>query len=129
MNPKVLVIDDYQEHIDVLLAALEKDQCEARGAITPQNGLNIMIAWEPDLVIVDGLMEGKRAWQIAHEFLQMNPTYRPYMVALTGFRSTLQQRLCEECGYDEYITKPIDLSILLGWVNKTRHRMVHKYSN
>jgi len=68
------------------------------------------------------LLEGMRAWQFGHQLLRNENAHRPYMVALTGFGSTLQRRLCEECGYDEYITKPIELSMLLTWVQKARQR-------
>ena len=119
---RVLVIDDYQEHVDTLVSTLNMYGCEAKGASRGSEGLAIAESWQPHLIICDGLLEGMRAWQFGHNFLIKNQPQRPYMVALTGFGSTLQRRLCEECGYDEYVTKPIELSTLLGWVQKARER-------
>ena len=119
---RVLVVDDYQEHVDTLVNALNLYGCEARGATKASEALTIAREWEPHLVICDGLMEGMRAWLLAHRLLGQNLSHRPYMVALTGFASTLQRRLCEECGYDEYVTKPIELATLLKWVQKARER-------
>jgi CheY-like chemotaxis protein len=119
---KVLVVDDYQEHVDTLVSTLNMYGCDARGAVRGTEGLEVCRKWAPDLIICDGLLEGMRAWQFGHNMLQDEPTHRPYMVALTGFGSTLQRRLCEECGYDEYVTKPIELSTLLSWVQKARER-------
>lgn len=119
---KVLVVDDYQEHVDTLVSTLNVYGCEARGAATPDEGLILCDSWQPHLVICDGLLQGMRAWQFGHKVLRNEAGPRPYMVALTGFGSTLQRRLCEECGYDEYVTKPIELSTLLTWVQKARQR-------
>ena len=119
---KALVIDDYQEHVDTLVNTLNMYGCEARGVSQGQEGLDLCQTWGPHLVICDGLLEGMRAWQFGHNYLRNEPANRPYMVALTGFGSTLQRRLCEECGFDEYVTKPIELSTLLMWVQKARDR-------
>ncbi len=129
---KALVVDDYQEHVDTLVSTLNMYGCEARGAVAGRDALATCESWQPHLVIYDGLLEGKRAWQFAHELLmaRYSKPYvpgdaqpsRPYIVALTGFGSTLQRRLCEECGTDEYVTKPIELSTLLTWVQKARQR-------
>lgn len=122
---KALVIDDYQEHVDTLVNTLNMYGCEARGATGGGEALALCESWQPHLVICDGLLEGMRAWQFGHTLLRHELPQRPYMVALTGFASTLQRRLCEECGYDEYVTKPIELSTLLTWVQKARQRAEH----
>jgi CheY-like chemotaxis protein len=119
---RVLVIDDYQEHIDTLVNTLNIYGCEARGVSSGTEGLKISREWLPHLIICDGLLGNMRAWQFAHTLLSDTEATRPYMVALTGFGSKLQRVLCEECGYDEYVNKPIELSTLLGWVQKARSR-------
>ena len=120
---KALVIDDYQEHVDTLVNTLSLYGVEARGASGGPEALDICESFQPHLIICDGLLEGMRAWQFAYELLygdrQIN---RPYLVSLTGFASTQQRRLCEEHGYDEYVSKPIELSTLLKWVQQARTR-------
>ncbi len=131
MAIKVLVVDDYKEHVDTLVNTLNMYGCEARGVEDFSSGLLAVEEFKPDLLIVDGLLEGMRAWQFAFKILQeyykdhglnTERANKPYMVALTGFASTLQRRLCEECGYDEYVSKPIELATLLSWVQKARQR-------
>lgn len=119
---RVLVIDDYQEHIDTLVNTLNIYGCEARGVGSGAEGLKLCLDWQPHLVICDGLLGNMRAWQFAFSLLETELPLRPYLVALTGFGSKLQRVLCEECGYDEYVHKPIELSTLLGWVQKSRLR-------
>ena len=126
---KVLVVDDYQEHIDTLVNTLNMYGCEARGINSGAEGLTICTEWQPHLVICDGLLGKMRAWQFAHTLLsRLDPNHRPYLVALTGFGSKLQRVLCEEVGYDEYVNKPIELSTLLGWVQKARSRFEQKFA-
>lgn len=120
MKIRVLVVDDYSEHVQTLVSTLNMYGADAQGVESPSKALKICRSWRPHLVIYDGLMEGMRAWQFSYELLKKDPKERPYLVALTGFGSTLQRRLCEECGYDEYVTKPIELSALLAWVQKAK---------
>jgi CheY-like chemotaxis protein len=122
---RVLVVDDYQEHIDTLVSTLGMYGSDARGAATIADGFKLAKSWAPHLIICDGLMTEMKAWQFAYDLLKQDLQARPYMVALTGFASKQQRRLCEECGYDEYVPKPIELSTLLGWVQKARHRAEH----
>lgn len=120
---KVLVVDDYQEHIDTLVSTLNMYGSAAEGTKDATAALKKCTGdFPPNLVIIEGLKEGARAWKFTHELLSSNPVMRPYIVCLTGFGSVLQRRLCEECGCDEYVTKPIELSTLLGWVAKARER-------
>jgi CheY-like chemotaxis protein len=125
---RALVVDDYQEHVDTLINTLSMYGCEARGTKDGYEALVICEAWKPHLVIYDGLLEGLRAWKFARTLLPTVPfaltsaPCKPYLVALTGFSSRLQRRLCEECGFDEFCTKPLELSTLLGWVQKARTR-------
>lgn len=121
---KALIIDDYQEHVDTLVQTLIQYGIDARGAATAREAFVILETFEPDLIVCDGLLADCRAWHFGHQYLQEyiygRNTHRPYLVALTGFGSTLQRRLCEECGFNEYVTKPIELSTLLGWIQKAR---------
>jgi CheY-like chemotaxis protein len=124
---RVLVIDDYQEHIDTLVNTLNMYGCDAKGALTAQKGMDLFMTWFPQLIICDGLQEDKKAWKFWHDVcnqVEDHSLNRPYMVTLTGFGSTLQRRLCEECGSDEYVTKPIELSTLLCWVEKAKQKVL-----
>ncbi len=125
---RVLVIDDYQEHIDTLVNTLNIYGCEARGVNSGAEGLKISREWHPHLIICDGLLGNMRAWQFAYKLLANELPTRPYLVALTSFASKLQRVLCEECGYDEYINKPIELPTLLGWVQKARIRSEQNFA-
>ncbi len=123
-NLRILIVDDYDFHLQTLVEICNNQcaPCEARGESDASQVLQIAFAWEPHLIIYDGLMEDMRAWQFGYAYLRSEPPHRPYMVALTGFGSTLHRRLCEENGFDEYVTKPIEMSQLKEWVNKTRKR-------
>ena len=130
---KVLVIDDFNEHLDTLTSTLRMYGCEVCGSTSGKDGLQIALKWRPNLIICDDLLDGSNtvmpAWKVAFEFLnvvhslhEFNGTdiHRPYMVCLTGYANTRGRRLSEEFGFDEYVKKPIELAALLGWVDKAR---------
>lgn len=119
---KVLIVDDYAEHVDTLVNTCNMYGCESRGCAFGDEALKIVAEWQPDLIVYDGLLTGMHAWKFGYALFKGEPEKRPYLVALTGFASTLHRRLCEECGYDEYVTKPIELSVLLTWIQKARQR-------
>lgn len=117
---RCLVVDSLKEHVDTLVDVLSMYGCEARGETCYFEGMRQALEWEPHLIIYDDLMEEKRAWEFGLDFLRKEPRVRPYMVSITACGSILHRRLCEECGFDGYETKPIDLSNLLTWVQKAR---------
>ncbi len=120
---RLLVVDDYEEHRDTIANTATMYGCEARSCDSGVKALEIAQTWLPHLIIYDGLMEGMRAWQFAARYNNLPRVgVKPYMIALTGFSNTLQRRLCEEHGYDEYRTKPIELSDLLQWIQLARQR-------
>lgn len=121
---RALVVDDYQEHVEILVNTLNMYGCEAAGCDSGAKALEICEETLPHLIVYDGLMECMRAWQFGAR-LNAKPRVgvRPYMVALTGFGSTLQRRLCEEHGFDKYCTKPIELFQILDWIKMARLRL------
>jgi CheY-like chemotaxis protein len=126
---RALIVDDYQDHLDTLLQCFQTYHADAKGSSGPSGAMRIVKDWNPHIIVYDGLMERVKAWEFGY-LLWKNPEMqiryasqpRPYMVALTGFVSTLQRRLCEENGYDEYRSKPIEISDVLGWLHKARDR-------
>lgn len=95
----------------------------ARGCSCGKEALEIAQDWLPHLILYDGLLEGMRAWQFAAQYNNLPRVGpRPVMIALTGWKSTLMRRLCEEHGYDEYVGKPIELEQLLEWIRIAKAR-------
>jgi hypothetical protein len=88
------------------------------------SGLHIAKLWQPHLIICDEkLVDGVPAWKFAYEFLnfvEFTQAPRPYLVCLTAHATTREKRLCEECGFDVYHKKPIELTTLLGWGQKAK---------
>jgi two-component system, chemotaxis family, sensor kinase Cph1 len=128
---KVLVVDDYDEHIDTLVGTAKTYGADARGERDGTRAIAICESWQPHLVIYDADLEGKHAWKFAYELTGLiykqqadcgTAIHRPLLVALSAFGSVRQRRLCEECGFDAYATKPIELSQLLGWMQDASQR-------
>ncbi len=120
----IIIIDDCQEHVDSLATYYSQDEDNDVYTYTKTDGLiNALRQRDPHLILCDGLMLDKRAWQIGYEFLKEYPEHkRPYMVVITGFQSTMQRRLCEECGWDIYTSKPVSIKQLDEWRFRAKER-------
>lgn len=124
---RVLVADDYQEHADTLVSTFKLYGSEAFSCNSGKEALALYRQHEPALVVCDEeLSDGMKAWRFIHDAVRhrfKNEIYRPYFVVLSSSASQLQRRVCEECGADRYLAKPIELSTLLAWVGKARERV------
>lgn len=122
---RILVVEDYPEHLNTLVSTYNTYGAYARGAATGDEGLKIALEWQPQLIICNGLLEGMNAWvfwnELLHEYLKRGHS-KPYCVTLTGSLSRLHISLSEECGADEYSGKPVVLSYLLELIKKARTR-------
>jgi len=128
MTIRALVVDGFPEHVAVLVQTLNHYGVDALGTNSGKEGLTLYRDRKPHLVIVGNgqakLTDGMRFWLFGHKLLGNEFSDRPYMVALDGdhWAGSLNKRLAEECGFDDYTYKPIELSTLLKWVENARLR-------
>ena len=65
-----------------------------------------------DVILMDINMPGIDGIEASRRILELQPSPRPFLVALTAdaLESTRQQ--CFEAGFDEFITKPVQVESL-----------------
>ena len=119
---KVLVIEPFQEHHDTLISTLNMYGCEAKGANTIKKAFEKIKTFNPHLILIADFINADKAWQFGAELLKDDPKSRPYMVVLAGLPNKRQKALCEEHGFDDYASKPIELPFLLRCIAKARER-------
>jgi CheY-like chemotaxis protein len=116
-DTKVLVIDQYPEHVDTLVHTLAMYGCLPRGTTDIIEGLADFRSWAPHLVICECGHKDMTAWEFAFEARGIVLPHRPYMVALSDEATRKSKALCEECGFDLYEVKPIYAKDLRKWLN------------
>ena len=119
----LVVFDNKSDNLDRLVNTLRTHGCEVKGTERTAEALGICQQMQPDLIIY-GDCQGIKAWKFAYELLKDDPQRKPYLAMVTFSPSVLQRCLCEECGFDEYIKAPIELSDLLRFVQKARDRQM-----
>ncbi len=126
--PKILVIEDDPDMVEALRMPLEASGYEVIAAITGEEGLRKVKEIEPDLIILDVMMETTTAgFQVSLQLRSPDPDseYAAYkhipILMLTAIHTTTSLRFGPDEAYlpvDDFVEKPIDPDVLLGKVAK-----------
>lgn len=119
----VVVIDDYQEHLDVLLAYLERAGVPATGFTQPRAGLEHVLAHPPAVVVVNLYMPDMDGIEISRSLHACLPDVP--VIGITGSRDKRADaylRLLSQFGATECLRKPIDGASFLRAVRNARRQ-------
>ena len=107
-RPRILIVDDHQDNIDVLQARLEAWGFETETAMNGATAVARVERQPPDLVLLDVMMPEMDGCEVARR-IKGNPNL-PFIpiIMQTALDSTENKVEGLEAGADDYITKPID---------------------
>jgi len=110
---RVMVVDDHRDTVLSLITLLRAEAYEVRGLYEAGGILRQAQEFEPDAVILDIAMPGKSGWDAARE-LREQLGKRLLLIGISGehIRGT-DRTLSEANGFDFYLMKPYDPSVLL----------------
>lgn len=110
---RILIIDDEKEFIDTIAVRLKALRYEVIEALSGEEGLDKARKEKPDLIILDLSMPGMDGFGVC-EKLKIDANYRtiPVVVLSAKFQPNDIQ-FAKELGADAYLTKPVDLKMLL----------------
>ncbi len=121
--PKVLVIEDDADMVSAIRILLEANDYEVIAASTGDEGLQKIKETEPDLIILDVMMETATAgFQVSLKLRnpEENPEYAGYsdipILMLTAIHTTTPLRFGPDEDYlpvDDFVEKPIKPDVLL----------------
>lgn len=124
--PKILAIEDDPDMLTALRIPLEAQGYEVHTATTGEEGLQMVKEIEPDLVILDVMMETTTAgFQVSLKLRNPEPDseYAGYrdipILMLTAIHTTTSLRFGPDEAYlpvDDFVDKPIDPDELLDKV-------------
>jgi PAS domain S-box-containing protein len=113
VSRRILVIEDHADAAESLKLLLEMSGHEVETASDGRSGLVTALQFRPDVVLCDiGLPHGMDGYTVARSIRAAEDGHRPYLVALTGYGQSEDQRLAHEAGFDRHLTKPVDLLVL-----------------
>lgn len=104
---KVLVVEDDRDIVDLLSIHLKDMDCELDKAYEGNVGLDMALAGEYDLIILDVMLPGKDGLEICRQ-LRSNSIVTPILM-LTAKAEEIDKILGLEFGADDYMTKPFSV--------------------
>src|SRR5882762_5102624 len=111
---RVLVADDER---DIVLTLTELPREEGHEAHGLYDGTDVMPAvrdFDPDVVLLDIAMPGMTGWEVARQIRQVCGHERPLLIAISGvYKQSAHQILGKLAGFNYYLAKPYDPSVLL----------------
>jgi two-component system cell cycle response regulator DivK len=112
--PKILLVEDNEMNRDMLSRRLERKGFQVVCAVNGQEGLNLAITGKPDLILMDMSLPVLDGWEATRR-LKADPATRTIpVIALTAHAMATDEQKAREAGCDDFDTKPIELSRLLG---------------
>jgi len=111
---RILLVEDNEMNRDMLSRRLERKGYEVELAVDGRQGVDKAKTLEYDLVLMDMSLPEIDGWEATRE-LRADPTTKELpIIALTAHAMSGDRERALEAGCDDYDTKPIELSRLLG---------------
>jgi len=106
-SPRVLVVDNDPEHVDLLCALFKREGYDVQGVTSGRAALEALEAGEPVVVLTDLRMDGMDGLALLRELRQRAPAARVILMTAFGSLETAIEAMRE--GAFDYLTKPFKL--------------------
>jgi len=129
LTPKILIVDDETDILDLLEYNLEKEGFEVLRATDGKIALDLALREIPDLVVMDIMMPVMDGVAACHAMRALPELERTSIVFLTARSEEYSEVAGFEAGADDYIHKPIRPKILMSRVKALLRRHETQISN
>ena len=106
---RVLIVDDNADAAELLGALLEVDGHSVELAHDGRAAVSAAQAFGPDFVLLDIGLPGLDGYHVLQELRGMPGVAAATIVATTGYGREEDRTRCLAAGFDEHLTKPVDL--------------------
>ena len=113
MNRKILVVDDEKNIVDIVKYNLEKEGYKVLTAYNGQEGLDMALAENPELILLDIMMPKMDGFEVCKKIREKMQTP---IIMLTARAEEIDKVLGFELGADDYVTKPFSVRELMARV-------------
>jgi signal transduction histidine kinase len=121
---RILVVEDNRDAAESLRLLLTLLGHQVEVVFDGRSGLEASRSLRPDMVVSDlGLPGEMDGYALAKSLKSGEVTRGIYLVALSGYGQDDDRRRARECGFDEYLVKPVQLSGLQKVVTAQQDRV------
>ena len=114
---KILLVEDNEMNRDMLSRRLIKKGHEVVIAVDGQQGVDMAVSENPELILLDMSLPVMDGWEAASRLKADPATSSIPIIALTAHAMAGDKERCLEAGCEDYDTKPIEFKRLLGKIN------------
>ena len=119
MEPTILVIEDEQNLVELLRMKLEAEGYRVLVAYDGVQGLQVLLAQPPDLVLLDIMMGRMNGWETCRRIRELSDVPIILLSALSGDSNVVRGL---ENGADDYVAKPFSFAELLARIRASLRR-------
>ena len=128
IRPRVLVVDDESDLVDLLTFNLEKHGYTALRASDGRQGLTLARAERPDLAIIDVMMPEIDGVELVQR-IKADPMLMSMPILMLTAKTGEQDELAAlSIGADDYVAKPFSMRILMARVQSLLRRSQERAS-
>jgi CheY-like chemotaxis protein len=120
--PKLLIVDDEPENIELLARRLSRRGFAVVSATSAEEGIAKAASEKPDVVLMDIKMPVVDGFEATRRLKARAETRHIPVIALTAHAMQEDRDQAVAAGADEYETKPVDLDRLLTKIESLRSR-------
>ena len=118
MKSKILVIEDNEQNMYLITFILEKHGYEVVQAWDGRLGIELALASDPDLIILDIQLPEMDGYSVAQQ-LKANPRFRALpIVAVTSYAMAGDRERVLRAGCTGYIEKPINPEMFMSQIEE-----------
>ena len=120
-NGRILVVDDAMENIQILHHAL-RDEQEVLFALDGEKALDIALAQQPDLILLDAVMPGMDGYAVCGA-LRASPRLQDIpVIFVTALSQPEDETRALEAGAVDFISKPFNVAVVRA---RVRLSLIH----
>ncbi|HEY9632507.1 MAG TPA: response regulator [Coleofasciculaceae cyanobacterium] len=121
---KILLVEDNEMNRDMLSRRLQRKGHEIFIALDGAQGVELAQSHHPDLILMDMSLPVMDGWEATQQLKAVPETSDIPIIALTAHAMAGDREKCLEVGCDEYETKPVEFSRLLGKIQALLEKKV-----
>jgi CheY-like chemotaxis protein len=111
---KILLVEDNEMNRDMLSRRLTRKGYDVVIAKDGQQGVDMAVAEAPDLILMDMSLPVIDGWEATRRVKQNEATRCIPVIALTAHAMAGDREKAIEAGCEDYDTKPVEITRLLG---------------
>jgi PAS domain S-box-containing protein len=122
----VLVVDDDEDTLELLSAALRNRSARVTGVSSAAQAIDALKTFKPDVLVSDIAMPEEDGYALIQRVIAMGFTPRIPAIAITAYAKEEDKESALSAGYQRYLSKPVELGEFIAAVAEAaRNGAVH----